>query len=277
MATGIMGTDRFALPNGLKLGDYVLVSAPGSLRGLGRLKEFVEVGGKTLLKVEFPEQFISLLIEPSGTGVLEPPMPSARAGELLLAFDARTVQPDERPSDDQLVTAVKTVSRGSWGDVQQRLAVLYASPWKPSFGESRTIEQFERALIPILAHALGRDYAALVTEIRRGKPVFSATEPRPPAPPRPEPPRSPALAGYESLFPFEIGDTLLIGERLDWHDRPDHGGLATVRVTAGFWYAYERHAVGDEDTIVEFLLIHSSRLEERARAIASAQWKEGAP
>src|SRR5689334_20871099 len=117
---------HLAFPHGLKLGDFALVSQPGPVRGLARLVEFADHHGHRV-RVEFPGQLTAAVLDAVGVSALEPPMSQSDAAKLLAALTAGDAPPDERPSDARYVTSIKTLSRGTWREMQQRLATLYAS------------------------------------------------------------------------------------------------------------------------------------------------------
>jgi len=264
----------FALPNGLKLGDFVLLAEPDGLRGLGQLAEFVEARDEAIrLRIGFVRTGRSVFLREDAAGSLGLPMLVEEASPLLEALSRDDAAPDERGFEDQFVESIKTLARGSWQDVQRRLARLYASPWKPAFGDLRMIDMYEEALVPILAYALGRTHASMVEQLRSGKPVFAAKKLRPAASSPPARPKTPALQGYETLFSFEVTGELWLGEAPDWHDRAD-SGLVRLAVAPGRWGAYRLHRDADDsEPSIELLLVHASRDAMNARIVTTAPWR----
>jgi hypothetical protein len=253
----------FALPHGLRLGDFVVVTDAGPARGLGQLDELVDMRGEPFVRVRTGGR--SLMLSAEAAARLEKPL-SRDDAAALLALASAPAATDERPVDDQHITSTKTVSKGTWTEIAKRLAVLYASPWKLSFGGQRMIAMFESVLVPMIAHAMGRDETELLTELRADKPVFSASKERPVVRPKP-PPAAPALEGWNSLFSLELDGEIWIGERPDWHAEKDNG-LARLDVTRGRWHSYER-VDEEEDEVVDLLLVHESALRE----VRAAKWR----
>lgn len=259
---------RFELPHGFREGDFVLVSEPGPTRGLGRIEDFVDMKGEPFVRIRLASRVLALSEELARRS-LTPPMALEDAEAMLDRLTFRSAKGDERPKDDQHITSIKTLSKGSWIEIEQRLATLYASRWKPTYGGKRMLVMYEMTLMPILAHALGRDEKALTEDIRKGKPVFSATDERPEVP-VPGAPDAAPIRGLEALYQFDLDGEVWIGERVDWH-ADSNNGLARLEVAPGRWHSYRRLHEDDEEPI-ELLLVHDSAL----RDVAAAQWRKAA-
>lgn len=263
-----MSAAAFPLPHGLRIGDFTVVTDAGPARGLGQIEDFSDARGGKVVRVRVGGRVLGLTEKAAQR--LERPMTREEATAILERLATSSARPDERGPDDQHITSIKTVSKGSWRDIEQRLAVLYASPWRLTFGDQRTIVMFESVLLPMLAHALGRDEIAVREQVRAGKPAFTSHDERPPAA-RILAPESPALDGFESLFALDLDGQIWIGERPDWHTDRD-SGLARLDVLPGRWLSYRRYEDDEDNEPIELLLVHES---VRANAPAT-QWRSAA-
>jgi hypothetical protein len=226
--------------------------------------------GTTMVRVHVGGR--GMLLTEENARRLEPAMRRADATAMLDRLAKSDASPDDRGPDDQHIASIKAVSKGSWSDIERRLAVLYASPYKPTFGDQRMLTSFESVLLPMIAHALGRGESEVREQVRAGKPVFAATAERPPVPRANVAPDAAPLEALEALYELDLDGEIWIGERPDWHDVADNG-LARLSVAAGRWHSYRRlHEEDDEP--VELLLVHESALA-RAKSPAT-QWRSAA-
>lgn len=262
------------LPDGLKAGDHVLLSEPFGPRGLGVLRGTVERDGQTWFEIVLEHDAGKrVFVRTDHADTLGAPMGETEAKSIVAAFSApESLVPDHRDFEQQTIETMKALARGSWSEIQQALSRLYAFAWKPAFGQHRFMDLCEKLLVPVLAHALGREYDALVEELRAGKPAFAATTPRP-APPFDEPPACPPLDldELEGLFPLTVTGELAFFDTPGAPERPnDH--VARIAVLPGTWHSYARRADGGE----ELFLLHESRLAEGGAALVASPWYRAA-
>lgn len=263
-----------SLPDGPKAGDHVLLSEPFGPRGLGVLRGTVERDGRTWFEIVFEHDGGKrVFVRTDRAETLGAPMGEAEARAIVAAFSApESLVPDHRDFEQQTIETMKALARGSWSEIQHALSRLYAFAWKPAFGQHRFMDLCEKLLVPVLAHALGRTYDALVEELRAGKPAFAATTPRP-APPFEEPPACPPLDldELEGLFPLTVTGELSFFDSPGAAERPnDH--IARIAVLPGTWHSYARRSDAGE----ELFLVHESRLAEGGAALVSAPWYRAA-
>src|SRR5688572_6347922 len=102
-----MSAAGFALPHGLRAGDFVLVSDAGPARGLGQIEDFTDARGTKLVRVRIGGRVLGLTEKAAQR--LERPMPREEATAILERLTKSSARPDERGPDDQHITSIKTV------------------------------------------------------------------------------------------------------------------------------------------------------------------------
>lgn len=217
------------------LGTHLVIVSDGPARGLATVGEAADsmvrltpVGGSTSLVVPLA----------SLATMTRSPMSRAAAEKILEKLQKRAAA-DDRRRELRLITDVKVLSRGSTDEQVDRLAKLYAWPWKPSFGDLRMIDSYEQTVLSEIGLVLGEPLESVVRRVRAQKPVFAATETAPQDPPWEYASNDATTAevpGLSALGTVTLGEVAVIGERVDHRD-PENG-LARVTLTPGTWHAY---------------------------------------
>lgn len=217
-------------------GSHLVVVAPGPARGLVTVAE-TQDGSVRLIHAG---QGLSLHV-PLGelSAMTRAPMTRGAAVRSLERLQ-RKAAADNRPRNLRFITDIKVLSRGTTEEQLDRLAQLYAWPWKPGFGDLKMIDSYEQTALSELAFVLGEPLPELVKRAREHKPVFDATQEAPQDPPweyASNGAKTPRMPGLSALGTLSLGEAAVIGERVDQHGEPDNG-LARIALMPGTWHVY---------------------------------------
>lgn len=178
----------------------------------------------------------------------------------------KAAEADTRSWEERYFDYARTLAKGTPREQVLRLRKMYGSPFEPSIGERKLIDQYEEVLFTELGHVLGRKTEEMRAEMRSRHPVFSASaRKRPPEPKRAEPkPEGPQIAGLDLLGSFRVEGGLVIADPAHLSSRSDPRSRASYRVAAlpGTWYGY---TVEDEDTgrTAVLIAVHASKLDAK--------------
>lgn len=240
--------------------NWVVVTAPGPTRGLGRI---ASQGDSATIVVEGNGWRLGLprdQIQASTRPLLNAAQAEARLTELSKPSAAPTAHRVE-----QHIRFTKTISKGTDDEVIALLRQLYARPHALTFGDRKMLDMLEQRIVPELAHVLGRVSAAIVESVRSHHAVSSATSAPPEEttwPGKGTPDGVPPLKGLDPLGVVEFKKRLLIGQRLDRYAEPD-AGIVAVDVQPGTWNAWLQHNPDDDESIDALVLM---------RAGAESRW-----
>lgn len=236
----------------LKTGQLVVFQG----QGVVQLDGHTEKDGRQYVRLKHPAMVMYLPAENLDKAVRQPIL-RTQAQTLLLGLRKSDDRWDSRHFAFRYRDISRSLAKGSLEQQAEALRSLYASPFKPSFGERKLMAALEAAVLgeivlatsaPDTLDQLVKRRDALAEELRTAQPAFAASaKDKAPEPPL-EPVRPPdpfKLADVEYLGSFTVasgkiaaGDPALVG-RAD-PGSADRASFVELEAVKGKWHAYVR-------------------------------------